>query len=104
MWICDRYGDPPSLDSQHHTGQPRIQRTSSRKTGCKCSISVVEVNATRWEVRKRLEPQFQVHNHPPSCSPWSHPTHRRLGTQDINRLKELHSSGRISQLYVISNS
>ena len=94
-WDCDRHGEPPSLDSQHHTRQPRIRNSSSRKTGCKCSISVIEVNATSWEVRKRPGLEYQVHNHPPSQSAWSHSAHRHFGTQEINKLRELHDSGKI---------
>jgi hypothetical protein len=96
VWCCDRHGKPPSIDSQHHTNQQRLRRTSSRKTDCQFSINIVEVkvdNSTCWEVRHR-EPKFCVHNHPPSSSPWSHPIHRHLGDQEIRQLKEFHDSGK----------
>ena len=94
VWYCDCHGNPLALESQRHTGQPCQRHTSSWKTGCECSIFVVEINATSWEVRHRPGSQFQTHNHSQSRSPWSHPTHRKLGKPELDKLAELHSTGK----------
>ncbi len=92
VWACDQSGQPPSSDNQHHTNQACQCCTSSRKTGCKFSVNLVEVNPTCWEVRYH-EAQFCTYNHTPSSSQWSHPTHRQLGKEEIDKLRELHSAG-----------
>jgi hypothetical protein len=92
VWGCDRSGQPPPSNSQLNTNQARQRHTSSRKTGCKFSINLVEVNPTCWEIRHR-EAQFCAHNHSPSLSLWSHPIHRQLGKEEMDKLRELHSAG-----------
>ncbi len=94
VWICDRHGEPPSLEIQRHTQQPRQRRTSSRKTGCLFSINVVQVDWNSWEVRHRPGLQYQQHNHLPSRSPWSHPSHRHFSKQEVDRLAELHRASK----------
>jgi hypothetical protein len=92
VWACDRYGEPSLLPK--HSNQPRQRHTSSRKTGCQFSINVVQISGDNFEIRHRPDKLHHCHNHIPSCSPWSHPTHRYLNRELLDKLKELYETGK----------
>jgi hypothetical protein len=92
-YTCDRCGQRPPEKHAEKTLQARKRRTSSRKTGCQFSINAIQVNDTTWELRHRSDPKFHHHNHQPSSSYTSHPTHRRLNLEEIEEMKQLHDAG-----------
>jgi hypothetical protein len=86
VWACDRYGPLPKAN------QKRQRNTATRKTGCKFSINAISVGGS-WQVRHRPNPETHIHNHPPSRSITSHPSHRRLPKELLEQIKDLHNSG-----------
>jgi hypothetical protein len=89
QYACDRCSYLPLLDSQ------RIRNTRTRGTGCLFSVIAVELlDGLGWEVRYRLEAQFNTHNHPPSQSPAAHPSHRHLSIQAQATSQNLFSAGK----------
>src|SRR5258706_6171465 len=68
VYECDRAGAPPPVNRP----QERIRSVSSRKTGCKFSIIVIESSTGSWEIRHRPDSQFAVHNHEPSLLAAAH--------------------------------
>ncbi len=97
---CDRCGPIPPRDHPQGRPQARKRRTTTRKTGCQFSIIAVELSDAHWELRHRVGTKYNVHNHPPSHSITSHPEHRKLAQEDINKAKELHNAGK--NLYYIT--
>jgi hypothetical protein len=90
---CDRCGQPPAENNSDKHLEARKRQTKSRKTGCQFSINAIELNDSRWEVRVRDQAQYNTHNHLPSYAASSHPVHRKLAQEDINKAKQLHSAG-----------
>lgn len=109
-YYCDRYGKPPVRNRSEsprnrsesprnrseifrdHTEGPLRRRkrcTSSRKTGCTFSVNAWELLDGRWELRHKPEAKYSCHNHPPSQSPSSHPSHRRIPTETRLQLENL---------------
>jgi hypothetical protein len=85
-YACDRC--PPIRPAQ----MDRLYNTQTRGTGCLFSILAVE-GSIGWEVKYRLEPKFNTHNHTPSQSPAAHHPHRRLPIEPQNTAQQLYSAG-----------
>jgi len=84
---CDRCYNPNRLAS-------RVQKSSSRGTGCEFSVIGSEtVDKTSWELKHRPDTRYSVHNHAPSTHPAAHPVHRQMpiDVQTINQA--LYKSG-----------
>jgi hypothetical protein len=90
---CDRYGPPPPDKHPQNRIQARIRQTTTRKTGCQFSITAIQRTDTQWELRHRPGTEYSIHNHPPSQSISSHPSHRKLAQAEINQAKSLHNAG-----------
>jgi hypothetical protein len=107
QYYCDHYGDPPVRNHSESPVQPRKRRrTNSRKTGCKFSINAVQIDNEQWELRHRPDAKFCSHNHPPSQSSTSHPSHRRPNQETIhqqNILRQTTSNQPYFYYYPIAN-
>jgi hypothetical protein len=97
---CDRYGPPPPENHPQKYLQARKRQTTTRKTGCQFSIVAIQCVSTEWELRYRPGIQYSIHNHPPSQSASSHPTHRKLAQAEINQAKALHNAGNIAKFLI----
>jgi hypothetical protein len=73
-YACDRY---PSIPLP----KERIRDTQTRGTGCLFSVIALEKASGEWELKYRLEAQYNTYNHLPSQSPSAHPSHRHLSIQ-----------------------
>lgn len=93
-YCCDRNGPPPPENHPHNRPHARIQRTASRKTGCKFSVTAVEHADGQWDLRHRPNAEYNVHNHPPSQAVSSHPSHRKLAQDAINQARSLYNAGK----------
>jgi hypothetical protein len=94
IYICDRYGDPPSETSlQEDPLQARKRRTTTRKTGCMFSIIAKEIDSISWILQHRIGAHFNIRNHLPSLSAASHPKHRKFTQEDIEKAKQLYNAG-----------
>jgi hypothetical protein len=76
-YTCDRCPPIP-------LPRERIRETQTRGTGCLFSIIALEKASGEWELKYRTEAQYNIHNHLPSQSPISHPSHRHLSTKVKN--------------------
>lgn len=94
FYNCDRCGPPPSTAHLQNSLQARKRHTTTRKTGCQFSILAIEQRDSQWELRHRPGAEFGIHNHPPSHSTSSHPSHRKLAQADLNQAKYLHNAGK----------
>jgi hypothetical protein len=90
---CDRAGKLPPEKHPRNYPQDRRRSTTTRKTDCKFSLNAVQVSDTQWELRHRPDPQFAVHNHPPSHAASSHPVHRQFTQETKNKVQELQEAG-----------
>ena len=78
-YACDRCPQPRP--------EPRIERvrdTQSRGTGCLFQVVAVETLSSEWELKYRPGTEFNTYNHPPSPSPATYPSHRRLPVKAQN--------------------
>jgi hypothetical protein len=73
-YTCDRCPPTP-------LPKERIRDTQTRGTSCLFSVIALEKASGDWELKYRPEPQYNKHNHLPSQSPISHPSHRYLSTK-----------------------
>jgi hypothetical protein len=89
FYNCDRCGPPP-LESHP---QNRKRSTASRKTNCQFSVVAIQQTDIQWELRHRPGIEYSVHNHSPSQSASSHPTHRKLEQAKINEARSLYTAG-----------
>jgi hypothetical protein len=94
VYSCDRCKPPPTEFQSATTGQARKRRTSSRRTGCLFSINAIQINETLWELRHRPDQKFAIHNHPPSYSWTSHPSHRRLDNHTKQKIHQFQNAGK----------
>lgn len=94
LFSCDRSGSIPPANHPQNRFQDRKRSTATRKTGCQFSIIALERTDTQWEVRHRPGVVYNVHNHPPSQSISSHPSHRKLPQADLIQAKHLHNAGK----------
>jgi hypothetical protein len=85
-YACDRC--PP-------TPLPRERKrdTQTRGTGCLFSVIALEIGSEGWELKYRPEAQYNTHNHLPSQSPISHPSHRHLSIGVKNIAQSFLSAG-----------
>jgi hypothetical protein len=97
LYSCDRAGLAPPTNYPQRSLQDRQRHTTTRKTGCQFSIIAREGIDTQWELRHRPNKpgiDYSIHNHPPSQSISSHPTHRKLAQAEINQARSLHNAGK----------
>jgi hypothetical protein len=85
-YACDRCPPTP-------LPKERIRGTQTRGTGCLFSVIALEKASGEWELKYRPEPQYNIHNHLPSQSPISHPSHRHLSTEVKNIAQTFFSAG-----------
>jgi hypothetical protein len=85
-YACDRCPPTP-------LPKERIRGTQTRGTGCLFSVIALEKASGEWELKYRPEPQYNTHNHLPSQSPISHPSHRHLSTEVKNIAQSFFSAG-----------
>jgi hypothetical protein len=85
-YVCDRCPPTP-------LPKERIRGTQTRGTGCLFSVIALEKASGEWELKYRPEPQYNIHNHLPSQSPISHPSHRHLSTEVKNIAQTFFSAG-----------
>jgi hypothetical protein len=86
-YSCDRCPPPPLAR------EDRIRDTQTRGTGCLFSIIALENPSGEWELKYRLEAQYNTHNHQPSLSPSAHPSYRQLSTTAKNTIKSFFQAG-----------
>lgn len=88
IYVCDRGTTPP------RTPRRRLRETTTRYTGCTCSIIAKEsICKTKWSVRHRPGSGYHEHNHQPSFGQAAHIQHRRLTSPDASRVQQLASTG-----------
>ena len=95
VYECDRAGPEPARNRpQNDRRRPRerVRLTSTTKTGCQFSVVGIQVGDA-WELRHRPDPKFSTHNHSPSLSASTHPSHRRFTKELIEKARELHNAG-----------
>jgi hypothetical protein len=85
-YACDRCPPTP-------LPKERIRDTQTRGTGCLFSVIALEKASGDWELKYRPEPQYNTHNHLPSRSPISHPSHRHLSTEVKDIARTFFSAG-----------
>jgi hypothetical protein len=85
-YTCDRCPPIPLY-------RERIRDTQTRGTGCLFSVIALENSPREWELKYRPEAQYNIHNHLPSLSPSSHPSHRQLSTIARNTVKSFFLAG-----------
>lgn len=93
LYSCDCAGQPPPANHPQNLLQARKRHTTTRKTNCQFSIVAIQHTDTQWELQHRPGTEHSVHNHPPSQSASSHPTHRKLEQAETNQAKSLYSAG-----------
>jgi hypothetical protein len=98
FYNCDRYGPPPPDNHPQNYLQGRKRRTTTRKTNCQFSVIAMQYTDTQWKLCHRSGIEYSIHNHPPSQSISSHPTHRKLAQAEINQARSLHNAGK-SNIY-----
>jgi hypothetical protein len=90
-YTCDRC---PPVRPLVQGARDTCHRTQTRGTGCLFSILAVELsNSLGWELRYRPEARYNTHNHPPSQSPATHPSHRHRSIQALVTSKNLFLAG-----------
>jgi hypothetical protein len=85
-YTCDRCPPTP-------LPKERIRDTQTRGTSCLFSVIALEKASGDWELKYRPEPQYNKHNHLPSQSPISHPSHRYLSTKAKDIAQTFFSAG-----------
>ena len=88
VYVCDRGRQSPDEYRSKRFAQPRRRNTTTRMTGCEFSVNLVQVGEDTWELRHRADLANAVHNHEPSHSWTSHPSHRKLSKDlvlEVNR-------------------
>src|ERR1700710_2510861 len=85
-YACDRCPPTP-------LPKERIRDTQTRGTGCLFSVIALEKASGDWELKYRPETQYNTHNHLPSQSPISHPSHRHLSTEVKDIARTFFSAG-----------
>jgi hypothetical protein len=85
-YACDRCPPTP-------LPKERKRDTQTRGTGCLFSVIALEIVSEGWELKYRPEAQYNTHNHLPSQSPISHPSHRHLSTEVKNIAQSFLSAG-----------
>ena len=95
VYSCDWCKNPPPEFRPKTTGLERKRRTSSRATGCLFSVNAVQICDTQWELRHRPNQQYAVHNHPPSNSWTSHPSHQHFDMQTKKDITQLRNAGKM---------
>jgi hypothetical protein len=85
-YACDRY---PSIPLPRE----RIRDTQTRGTGCLFSVIALEKASGEWELKYRLEAQYNTPNHLPSQGPSAHPSHRHLSIEARNIAQSFFSAG-----------
>jgi len=87
IWvICDKGSKirsikppvPATTDQQQGETKPR--KAGSRKTGCEFTLTITRTSEIQWEVAIITA----THNHEPSVNASTHPTHRKLTTNEEN--------------------
>jgi hypothetical protein len=86
-YACDRCPPTPALLRE------RKRDTQTRGTGCLFSVIALEIGFEGWELKYRPEAQYNTHNHLPSQSPISHPSHRHLSIGVKNIAQSFLSAG-----------
>lgn len=86
-YACDRGGVMPEPT------RPRQRRTTSKKTGCICSLVAKQAVDGTWSLKHRQDPKFAMHNHEPSASAAAHPAHRKFSEEEKMMIAGMTSAG-----------
>ena len=73
--------------------EDRIRDTQTCGTSCPLAVVALQTPLREWELKYRLEAQYNTYNHLPSQSPSAHPSYRRLSIQARNTAQSFFLAG-----------